>query len=220
MAETESPRIIRALLETEEVVEMPALQKALGGVSVMTVFRHLRKVPYRTSYNHRGRYYALHDPSRYDGNGLWHCGDIRFSRDGSLRQTVKRLVWESAAGKAHRELRERLGVRVQNTLLDLLRAHEVSRERLAEIYIYFHVDAVARRAQHAARHRQLADAAEREFTDADVIQVLLVLLRHRGSTPADVVRRLRGHAPPIGHAQVEAIFARYDLGEKGGPSAC
>jgi hypothetical protein len=36
-----------------------------------------------------------------------------------------------------------------------------------------------------------------DVSDAVIIQVLLVLIRHPGSRPADVVRRLRGHDPPI-----------------------
>ena len=59
---------------------------------------------------------------------------------------------------------------------------------------------------------------EASLDDAVVIQVLLTLVRHPGSGPAQVVRRLRGHATPITSQQVHAVFTRFDLGEKGGPS--
>jgi hypothetical protein len=62
---------------------------------------------------------------------------------------------------------------------------------------------------------------ETELTDAIVIEVLLVLIRHPGSQLAEVVRRLRGHSPPIRAEHVRVVFDRYDLehlGEKGGPS--
>jgi hypothetical protein len=32
-----------------------------------------------------------------------------------------------------------------------------------------------------------------------------------------VVRRLKGRPPPITRAQVDIVYARYGLGEKGGP---
>jgi hypothetical protein len=55
--------------------------------------------------------------------------------------------------------------------------------------------------------------------DEVIIQVLLTLIRHPGSCPADVVRILRGHSPPILLDQVIEIFAHYQLeevGKKGG----
>jgi hypothetical protein len=46
-------------------------------------------------------------------------GDVHFSVDGSLAQTVRRLVYEMEAGATHRELQERLRVRVHTTLMTL-----------------------------------------------------------------------------------------------------
>jgi hypothetical protein len=195
----------------------------------MTAFRYLRQVPYRRSYNHNGRYYCYHEPSRYDRLGLWTWGDVHFSRDGSLRKTVCRLVHELQAGATQRELQERLKVRVHNTLLDLLRTGEVARERLVQVYVYLHIDPQIRKSQ--LQHRQalldtqaMAMAENQvEVGDPVVIQVLLTRLRHPGAKIADVVRYLRGHAPPINRAQVALVFDRYELdqiGKKGGASNC
>jgi hypothetical protein len=75
-------------------------------------------------------------------------------------------------------------------------------------------------AQLTRRREQLAaQKAEADVTDAIVIEVLLVLIRHPGSQLADVVRRLRGHSPPVNAEHVRVVFGRYDLehlGEKGG----
>jgi hypothetical protein len=52
-----------------------------------------------------------------------------------------------------------------------------------------------------------------------IIQVLLALIRHPGSEPAQVVRYLYGHSPPITLAQVVETFTHYGLEEvskKGG----
>jgi hypothetical protein len=186
----------------------------------MTAFRHLKQVPYRRSYNHNGRYYTRYEPGRYDRFGLWSHGDIHFSVDGSLRQTVRRLVHEAEAGATHAELLERLRVRVQNTLLDLLRKEEIARERLQGRYIYLHVDVAVRDVQLQRRREQIAEGVRGEVGDQIAIQVLLVLIRHPGSRPEDTVRLLRGHAPPITMEQVSAVYSRYQLGEKRGPSSC
>lgn len=229
MAPTRSPDTLLRLFKSETVVDLPRIEKALGGVSTMTAFRYLRQVSYRRSYNHNGRYYCLHEPSRYDRLGLWTWRNVHFSRDGSLRKTVCRMVREQRAGATQRELQEQLKVRVHNTLLDLLRNGEVARERLVQVYVYLHMDRQIREVQ--IEHRQalletqdIAMAEGKvEAGDAVVIRVLLALLRHPGAQVADVVRYLRGHSPPITLAQVAWIFDRYELdqiGKKRGTSNC
>jgi hypothetical protein len=208
------------LFTKNTVVDLPEIREALGEVSVQTVFRYLKLVPYRRSYNHNGRYYALYDAARFDRTGLWGYGGIYFSVDGSLRNTVRRLVHTAPAGATHRELQEQLQLRVHNTLLELRRKGEIGRESLAGLYVYLHPEDTVRHAQLTLRREQLAVAQiESEVSDAIVIEVLLVLVRHPGSQLAEVVRRLRGHSPPIRAEHVRAIFNRYDLehiGEKGG----
>jgi hypothetical protein len=184
----------------------------------MTVFRWLRKVSYRSSYSHNGRYYTLYDPTRFDRWGLWSYGDIHFSVDGTLKATVKRLTEESEAGYTQRELQELLRVRVQTFLHAWVRAEGLAREKVEGVYVYLHSDEEARASQLEHRRQRLAAAQEEqaEVSDQVVIQVLLVLIRHPGSMPADVARRLRGRSPPIPVGEVRAVFTRYGLGEKGG----
>ena len=203
-------------------MEFADLQAVLGGASPMTVHRYLRQVPYRCSYNQRGRYYTRHDSSRYDRFGLYSHGDIHFSVDGSLKNTVRRMVLEAEAGATQKELQARLRVRVHNTLLELVRAEEIHRERLASVFLYLHTDATIRADQLRRRREHVRLEPVCGVVDLDledVIEVLLVLLRYPGSRPQDVARRLRGHEPPIRIAQIQAVFDRYDLGEKGGSTS-
>jgi hypothetical protein len=156
------------------------------------------------------------------GYGVW---AVHFSVDGSLTKTIRRLVYEMEAGATHRELQERVRVRVHNTLLRLLRRGEIERERLAQLYVYLHRDADIRKMQ-IQRRGELFNAGETArigagIPDEIVIQVLLTLLHHPAAKAAEVVRYLRGHSPPVSMEQVDAVFARYDLesiGKKGGSS--
>lgn len=222
MPPSRSASPVAEFLAARTVVELSEIQEALGGASAMTVSRHLRKVGYRRSYNHNGRFYALHVPERYDRHGLWSFGDRYFSVDGSLKGTVRRMVHEAVAGMTHRELAERLRVRAHNTLLDLLRDEEVAREMVGAVYVYLHCDPLVAKAQLRRRDERVQAAVLRDaaLDSIVVIEVLLVLIRHPGSAPADVVRRLRGRSPPIKLPMVQAVFARYDLGKKRGASTC
>jgi len=209
------------LLRSKTVVTLEEVQAVLDGASRATAFRYLAQVPYRRSYNHNGRYYTLHDPARYDRLGLWRRGDVLFSIDGSLRATVHRLVNEAEEGATQRELQDQLRVRVRTTLSDLLRKNEIGRERLAAVFVYLHAAPAFRQAQMQRRKERIASehvaTADGEVSDEVIIRVLLVLIRYPGSGPGDVVRRLRGHSPPVERAQVDRVFAQYGLGKKGGP---
>lgn len=219
-----TPDLLLTPLQSTKPATFQQLRAALGDASRATTFRHLKQVPYLRSYNHNGRYYIYRDPTRFDRWGLASLGDVYFSRDGTLGATVKRLVRESTAGFTQKELQSLLHVRVQVLLLAVTRRGELQRERTDGFYLYLHDDPILAEAQRRQRRAQIdthrASAAGAVVLDpAIVIEVLLVLIRHPGSSPARVVRRLYGHSPPITLAQVTAVFSRYDLeaiGEKGG----
>ena len=223
-----SPAMLVDLFKSKGVVTFSDLQKALGGASRATTFRYLKRVKYLRSYNHNGRYYTYRDPALFDRFGLYSRGAIHFSRDATLSDTLRRLVRESQAGWTQHELQELLRVRVQVLLLEAVRHDEIRRERVAGFYLYLHRDPAIgqiqlQRRQELIAARQPGDEEPIVVDDTIVIQVLLALIRHPGSGPADVVRTLRGHSPPIVLEQVVHIFTRYDLedvGKKGGPTNC
>ena len=223
-----SPEKLLSLFESNEVVVFEDIQHALDNASRATCFRYLQQVPYDRSYNHNGRYYTRKDPSRYDRFGVFAYGDIFFSRDTTLGETIRRLVWESEAGWTQRELQDVLHVRVQVVLLTTFHQGKVAREKVHGFYVYLHPDPALGGAQRARRRERASFAVptpggESEIGDAVIIQVLLTLLHHPGATAADVVRHLRGHSPPITLAEVRLVFTRYGLegiGKKGGASTC
>lgn len=217
-----SPQQLADLIESRPVVVLEEMREALGSASRATVFRYLSKISYRRSYNRNSRYYSKHDPSRYDRHGLFSYQGIHFSRDGDLRSTVARLVFESAAGYFQRELQDLLRVRVQTTLLSMIHSEQVARFDVGSHFLYVHPEAEIGAAQLGRRREFLAEQAfAGEVSDAMVIEVLLVLIRHPGSRAGEVARRLKGRSPPIAMQHVRVVFDRYgldDVGEKGGPS--
>lgn len=222
-----SPDTLLDLFKTKGIVTFADLQDALGKASRATTFRYLKRVNYLRSYNHNGRYYTRRDPALFDRFGLFSRGDIHFSRDGTLGDTLRRLVRESEAGWTQRELQELLRVRVQVLLLQAVRHEQIRRERVEGFYLYLHIDPAIGQIQLQRRQaritaRQPTEEAPVAVDDEVIIQILLALIRHPGSEPAEVVRTLRGHSPPIVLEQVAHVFARYDLadnGKKGGPTS-
>jgi hypothetical protein len=200
---------------TSPVLTFEEIRGLLGDVSEATVRRALRGIAYVTSYNRNGRYYTLREDSKFDRWGLWSYQGVRVSRDGTLTATVERLVDESPAGWTRRELQELLGVSVQTVLTTLRRRGKVDRARIGPAYVYVS----KARANQQLEERQKMKALKQRRSEATlevVVAVLLVLIRHPGSTAVDVVRRLKGHSPPIHREEVEDVFERYNLAQKRG----
>lgn len=207
-------RLLTAL-RAHPVLTFDEIRELLEGVSEATARRALRGIPYRSSYNFNGRYYTLFEERKFDRWGLWSHEGVRVSRDGSLTATVERLIRESKAGWTRRELGELLGVSVQTVLTTLRERGKVHRARVGPAYVY--VSAELAREQ-LDRRQQMTELKQRrsEASLEVVVAVLLVLIRHPKSTAGKVVRRLKGHSPPIHLKEVQEVFERYDLAQKRG----
>lgn len=210
-------RIVR-LLRERKVATLEEIRAQLGNVSAATAFRTLRTVSYRSSYSENGRFYTLHEEGKYDQHGLWSYRGIHFSRDGTLTATVERLVRTATEGYTQRELQELLGVRVQNILAALLERDVVERCKQGRLFVYVAPEAETQQSQLAERlRRQERLRARGEGVALEVvIEILLVLIRHPGSDPSAVARRLRDRSPPIRIASIREVFERYELDRKRG----
>jgi hypothetical protein len=169
-SETFAAGILARLLQRRTIATMEELKEALGSSVDMTIFRKLRELSYLTSYSHRGRYYALEDTAHFDGRGLWVYRGVRFSRFGSLVDTLEAFVTRATRGSLASELAAELGVEVKQPLLGLTRAGRVVREDLAGLYLYCSVDRGRRHEQLLLRKRpasEIAAFAPRREPDAD-----------------------------------------------------
>jgi len=140
-----------SLLRQRKIATMDDLKEALGTGADATVFRKLAGLDYRTSYSHRGRYYALDEVARFDAIGLWSFRSVWFSRFGTLVATVEALVGAADAGYDAAELEGVLHVEAKQALLGLVRSGRLARHKVAGRYLYLAPDASTRRGQLAAR---------------------------------------------------------------------
>lgn len=158
------------LLKRQTIATLPELKKVLGTTANITVFRKLEEISYRTSYSHRGKYYALHEAMTFDKEGLWSFGAVRFSKHGTLLSTVEAFVRRAEAGYFTRELEDVLHVGVKEALLKLCREGRIARERVSGLYLYCSVDQAARRRQIMARRlRESYPGVVRRFARDEVV---------------------------------------------------
>jgi len=143
--------VVRSFLRRKLIATLDELKQALGTTSTMTVFRRLKKLGYRTSYSHRGKYYTLEEIPRFNEQGLWSHRQARFSRDRTLLATAQRWVEQAPAGLTAGELQARLGVEVKQPLLQLYRDKRVERRVVEGVYAYFARQAGRQREQRLRR---------------------------------------------------------------------
>lgn len=145
-----------ALFRTRTIATMGDLKAALGTEVEMTVRRKLRPLGYLSSYSHRGQFYTLAAVARFDARGLFHLGEVHFSRFGSLLATAEHFVGHGPAGYFAAELRGDLQVESKEALLTLVRRQRAAREEVAGRYLYCSIDPAVRQAQLAGRRQATA----------------------------------------------------------------
>ncbi len=83
-----SENALRSFFRRHYIAEISDLFRLLETRSRMSVFRRLKAIGYRSSFNHAGRYYTLVDVPRFDQWGLWFHRNVGFSCAGTLKSTV------------------------------------------------------------------------------------------------------------------------------------
>ena len=198
-----------------KVMDMRTLEAASGQRSRRSLFRDLVSLSYFSSYSHSGRYYTLATIPEFDEHGLWRFQDVGFSRVGTLKNTVAHQVGEADAGCTHGELEALLHLRVHDTLLKLVRAKRIRRERVAGAYLYLSADP-NRGAQQLALRRQrlLQDDQAPTYPARETVLLVLVeaLQASEGLAPAAVVAgRLLARGEVVTTEQVALVYAQYGL---------
>lgn len=145
------------LFDQQEIATMSELMRALGTNARRTVFRKLKELGYRTSYSHRGGYYALDQRIEFDKLGLWSCEEVWFSVHGTLLSTAAAFVDTSHCGYFVDELDNVLHVGTRDPLRKLVAQSGLKRSRLGGQFLYHSADSKRGRNQILERRSMLAE---------------------------------------------------------------
>ena len=182
-----------------------------------TVLRRLNEHGYYSSYNHRGMFMTIEEVARFDSHGLWLSKTARFSKRGTLKNTVLHFVQTSKEGMIHQELVTLLGVRVHDTLLDLVKEGQIRRQRLGPTFVYSSGKRSVEKQQIFRRKESLKNRQRPRATCRQKIATLLELLKNPKVRREDIVLRCRRAGLMITHELVDAIFDEYELDKKRAP---
>jgi hypothetical protein len=114
----------------------------------------------------------------------------------------------------HQELAQLLGVRVHNSLLDLVRDKEIRRDHLGPAFVYFSRKVPVRKTQTERRRSLLEQRPKPRPTGRQTISVLLELIKAPKATREEIGHRCQRGGISISYQIVEEIFAMYELDKK------
>jgi hypothetical protein len=195
---------------------MEALKEFLDTPSRMTVFRKLKTVDYISSYSHQGKYYSLEEIARYNDWGIWCYQVVFFSRYKTLKNTIVQLIEDSDSGFTASELTAILGVKVEDTLLELVRNKALARQKLEGRYLYFSQGTHLGRKQVLTRTDQLQVIEGQQMRPEVLLNELKAALIIFYSTLDEKQRRLYGgfESMKFGRGGDERIAQLLDLNPK------
>ena len=221
-------KIMRTITFSHDAIIAPFFDKKiltkaellkLTGCSNMTLFRRLSEHGYYTSYNFNSRYYTIAEVAKFDRKGLWKHHEVRFSKHGTLKATIRHLVSASEMGYSANDLTQLLGVRVASLLLPLTNDGLVVRENFGG-WVYFPADSRQREQQINLRRLTLPlpqppmVLLPRQLDDQTTIEALVGLVKNSDAGPKQIRAYLksRGMVAPL--SAIKALFERYDLLKK------
>lgn len=151
--------LLEEYFQRKKIATMADLKAALNSNVNMTIFRKLNQLSYYSSYSDQGKYYALAKHIKFDAQGLWGYQGVFFSKYGTLRSTAKAFVEKSEAGYAVNELSDLLHVAVKQPLFTLYQNHQLYRDKISGIYIYFSNNKQIQQQQIIIRNRKSTELA-------------------------------------------------------------
>ena len=211
LSKDDSQKTLRKLFSRHLIADLNMLYQTLDTHSRMSVFRRLQTLGYLSSYTNAGRYYTLTDIPEFDNNGLWFHQEVGFSKFITLKNTAIETVNASSDGMTHSELQNLLRVRIQDTLLNLVRTKQIQRLKIQGLYLYASIDSNQADKQLFQR-RSLAQARE-PLPTATVIEILVEVIHASGRyvESAIVAARLMSRGVSVSTEQVEGVFNRYGM---------
>ena len=186
-----------------------------SGCSNMTAWRILSEHGYITSYNFNAKYYTLTDIAVFDKNGLWSYRKVRFSKYGSLTNTVVAVVFNSRCGLEKNELQQLLGVNVIPIVSKLYRQGKLYREKVDGIFVYLQTNEDQWRRQLSHRASDIIKDKHRQLPEPErIIAVLVELIQRVDLQPQQLTRRLSRKGMKVTTTEIRAILQHYQLTKK------
>ena len=213
------PNLLRKLLQSKTVMSLKQIRHEIPDRPRSSLFRDLKRVELLTSYSHAGQYHALKSMVKFNPNGLWFYEQTSFSKYGTLKNTLVKIISNSPAGMTHKELKTLLRIQVQNPLTHLIKTNLLKRRLLSEqVFVYLSNDEF--QAQEQLQKR--LDLNEKAFSvtlpsDTIIIDILLEIIRgnERIINEEELSSSLKHRGVNVQQQQLIYVLTYYDIKKNG-----
>lgn len=188
--------------KTMTIIELSKLMVC----SVPTIRKRLTKWRVYTSYNRNGRYYVMPKIPKFDKKGLWNYMGIRFSRFGTLKQTVIQLVKTSENGLSASEIGSLVGLDPRSFMIQFRNIPQIRREKIEGKYIYFSATNTEYVSQKEKREATIRKKLLQLPSDSEATLILVDIIKHRNTTIEESVRRLRRKGMAVGEKTIRNLL--------------
>ena len=207
--------VLLNFLNNKKIMTIDELKSTLATQCRMTVFRKLSMLGYISSYSHSGKYYSLKRIARYNKYGIWSYESALFSKNGTLKKTIKFLIDISTQGYTASELNSIVKVKVEDALLELVKNKIIIRKKISGIYIYYATASKLSKKQELTRTGKIQYPDE-QMKPAILMNELKAALIIFFSTLDEKQRRLYAgyESLKIGHGGDKRIAELLDINQK------
>ena len=144
---------------------------------------------------------------------------MRFSKWGSLTNTIVGLIQDSSTGLTAEQLQQLLEVKnVRPVLTRRVEQNSLSREKMGGRFVYFPLQPGTRAEQQKQRQKETAAAqAELSLPPLEhIIGLLVEIIRRPQNTPRQWARRLRQQGLHLGTGDIQSVLGHYGIDLKKG----
>ena len=213
------PNLIRKLLQSKTVMSLKQIRHEIPDRPRSSLFRDLKKVELLTSYSHAGQHHALKSMVKFNPNGLWFYEQISFSKYGTLKNTLVKIISNSPSGMTHKELKTLLRIQVQNPLTHLIKNGALQRRLLSEQgFVYLSCDDFSAQAQWQKRLALNEKALSVTLpSETIIIDILLEIIRgnERIIDEEDLSLNLKQRGINVQQQQLIYVLTYYDIKKNG-----
>lgn len=182
--------------------------------SVPGVRKYLKQWKTVTSYNCNGRYYALPDVPQFNEYGLWEHNEVRFSRFGTLKETIIQIVMQSPQGLSSTEIGSLLGLDPRSFMNHYKDLPQLQRIKLHGRYVYLSNDKQTGKLQQEHREEAIAAKTLQQISDHDAVTVFTDFIKHPETTMENRVNRLQKQGVSVNAQNIRALLQFHGLSEK------
>lgn len=182
------------------------------GCSIRTIQRQFAKLPIIRSYNKNSKYHTLTEIAVFNQHGIWSYRDIHFSKYGTLKQTVKKLILESDSGLSGNEIGEIVRLVPRSFMHHFNKMEGIFREKHQGVYVYFSADSKTFENQSSNR---IGAVDDHKLDDTVVIKILVEYIKQPEKSIHELAKTINARRScQISAFQIENLFSQHGLLKK------